>query len=156
MPALTVTRTIPAPRVAVFDLISDHAGYARFRGIRRAELLRHGKPPPNGVGAIRQVLIGPLRFDEEIIIFERPSRMDYLIFEVNAPFEHNGGTMRLSEESDGTRVEWTTEFQIPVRVLGRVQEWIWALALRRGFRRVLQDVERMLTGPNPGPQGPAS
>jgi uncharacterized protein YndB with AHSA1/START domain len=156
MPAVTVTRTIPAPRAAVFDLISDHAGYAQFRGIRRAKLLRQGKPPPNGVGAIRRVLVGPIRFDEEVTTYERPARMDYLIFEVNAPFEHNGGTMQLSEDGGGTRVEWTSEFMIPVPVVGRIQEWIWALLLRRGFRRVLEDVERMLTRPAPAPGAPSS
>jgi hypothetical protein len=59
MRTLTVIRSIPAPPERVFDLISDHAGYVRFRGIRRSELLREGRPPPNGVGAIRRVLIGP-------------------------------------------------------------------------------------------------
>jgi uncharacterized protein YndB with AHSA1/START domain len=33
MRTLTVTRTIAARPEAVFELISDHAGYKRFRGI---------------------------------------------------------------------------------------------------------------------------
>jgi hypothetical protein len=35
-------------------------------------------------------------------------------------------------------------FRVPTPLLGRVQERAWAYALARGFRRVLEDVERML------------
>jgi uncharacterized protein YndB with AHSA1/START domain len=145
MRSLTVTRTIAAPPEGVFDLLSDHAHYDRFRGIRGSELLREGEPAPNGVGALRRVLIGPLRFDEEITAFERPSRLDYLIVRLNAPLDHKGGTIRLREEDGATRAEWTTTFRVPTPLVGGVQERVWELALRRGFGRVLEDVERMLS-----------
>jgi uncharacterized protein YndB with AHSA1/START domain len=144
MRTVTVTRSIDAPPEGVFDLLADHARYGRFRGIRRAELLRDGEPPPNGVGALRRVIVGPLRFDEEVTAFERPLRLDYLIFEINAPFEHEGGTIRLTKENGGTRAEWSTTFGVPTPLVGGVQERLWALALRRGLGRVLEDVERML------------
>jgi uncharacterized protein YndB with AHSA1/START domain len=142
---VSVERRIAAPPDRVFDLIGDHAGYKRFRGIRGSELLREGTPAPNGVGAVRRVLVGPFRFDEEIKVFDRPSRMDYLIVRINVPFEHQGGTIQLSEDDGGTRAEWASTFRVPTPLVGGVQEWIWALALRRGFRRVLEDVDRMLT-----------
>jgi hypothetical protein len=145
MPTVEVTRTIEAPTEAVFDLLADHANYDSFRGIRRSELVRDGDPPPNGVGALRRILIGPLRFDEEVTAYERPSRLDYLIVRLNVPFEHEGGQIRLSHVGGATTVDWTSTFRIPIPVIGRVQERVWALALRRGFRRVLEDVERMLT-----------
>jgi hypothetical protein len=34
---------------------------------------------------------------------------------------------------------------VPIPVLGRAIEPAWSLALGRGFRRVLEDVERMLS-----------
>jgi uncharacterized protein YndB with AHSA1/START domain len=145
MPTVSAERRIDAPPESVFDLITDHAGYRRFRGIRGAELLSEGDPPPNGAGAMRRVLIGPFRFDEEITVYERPSRMDYLIVRINMPFEHSGGSMRLSEEDDATRVEWTSTFRVPTPLVGGLQERIWALALDRGFRRVLEDMDRILT-----------
>jgi Polyketide cyclase / dehydrase and lipid transport len=142
---VSVARGIQAQPEAVFDVISDHARYDRFRGIRGSKLLREGEPPPNGVKAVRRVLIGPLRFDEEITVFERPTRMDYLILRINAPFQHRGGSMRLREDRGRTIVEWTSSFTVPAP-LGGVQEQVWALALGRGFRRVLEDVERILAG----------
>jgi uncharacterized protein YndB with AHSA1/START domain len=144
MRSLTVTRTIPAPPEAVFDLLADHAGYGRFRGIGSAELLREGEPPPNGVGALRRVRSGLLRFEEEITAFERPALLGYLIIRVNAPLEHEGGEIHLHEQDGATRAEWSTAFRVPTRLLGGVQERVWALILRRGFRRVLEDVERLL------------
>lgn len=144
MRSLTVERTIAAPRERVFEVIADHGRYARFRDIRKAELLKEGDPAPNGAGAVRRVFVGPLRFDERITVYEPPSRMDYLILRVNVPFEHQGGTMRLLEEDGGTRVEWTTTFGVPTPVIGGVQELIWVRVLTRGFRRTLEDVERVL------------
>jgi uncharacterized protein YndB with AHSA1/START domain len=144
MKSVQVTRTIPAPADQVFDLLADHAHYDRFRGIRGSELLREGEPAPNGVGAMRRVLIGPLTFDEEVTGYERPSQLEYLIVRLNVPFEHEGGRIRLSEDGSATRVEWRSSFRVPVPILGAAIEVPWFIALRRGFRRVLEDVERMV------------
>jgi uncharacterized protein YndB with AHSA1/START domain len=147
MRTVQVTRSIPAPAEAVFDLLADHANYDRFRPIRRSELLRQGDPPPNGVGAMRKLLIGPLlRFEEEITAYERPWRLEYLIVRLNAPYEHDGGRIRLAEKGGWTRVDWTSVFSVPTPLVGGIQERAWAYALARGFKRVLEDVERMLAG----------
>ena len=143
MRTVRVVRGIEAQPEAVFDLISDHARYDRFRGVRSSELVREGEPPPNGVKAIRRVQIGPISFDEEVTAFDRPTRMDYLILRINAPFQHRGASMRLLEDRGRTIVEWTSSFTVPA-LLGAVQEGVWALALGRGFRMMLEDVERIL------------
>jgi hypothetical protein len=93
---------------------------------------------------MRLVLIGPLRFEEEITGFERPTKLDYLIVDINTPLEHRGGQIRLSQAGGATTVVWRSEFRVPVPVIGPVMEVVWLIALRRGFRRVLEDVERML------------
>jgi uncharacterized protein YndB with AHSA1/START domain len=145
MRTIRVTRRIAAARERVFDLLADHANYDRFRGIRRSELLRDGHPTPNGVGALRVVRSGPIRFEEEITTYDRPSQLDYLIVRINAPYEHEGGRIRLSYEDGGTFAEWTSVFSVPTPLVGGVQEGVWAYVLGRGFRRVLEDVERMTT-----------
>jgi uncharacterized protein YndB with AHSA1/START domain len=142
MRTIHVTRSIPGPAEAVFDRLTDHANYDRFRGIRRSELLSEGDPPPNGVGAKRLVLSGPLRFEEEITAYERPSKLDYLIVKINAPYEHDGGRIRLAERGGWTKVDWTSSFRVPGPLAG-IQERVWAHSLARGFRHVLEDVERM-------------
>jgi ribosome-associated toxin RatA of RatAB toxin-antitoxin module len=144
MRTVHVTRTIPARPGDIFDLLADHANYDRFRPIHGSELIRQGDPAPNGVGALRRIKVRPLVFDEEITAYERPSRLDYLIVKLNVPFDHHGGTIRLSPEGEGTHVDWQSSYTVPTSMVGGVQELIWQPVLSRGFRRVLEDVERML------------
>ena len=144
MRTVRVKRTIKAPRDRVFEMLSDHAGYERFRGIRGSILLRKGDPPPNGLGALRRILIGPLKFEEEITLYEQPTRLDYLIVQINVPFDHQGASIRLTETEGGTHAEWLSTFRVR-SLLAPIIERCWSFALGRGFRRVLKDVERTLS-----------
>jgi uncharacterized protein YndB with AHSA1/START domain len=143
MRRIHVTRTIPSAPEPIFDLLTDHANYDRFRGINGSELVREGDPAPNGVGALRRIRVTPFRFDEEVTAYERPSRLDYLIVDLNVPFEHHGGSVRLSPEGSATRVDWQSSYTVPTPLVGGIQERIWHPVLTRGFRRVLEDAERM-------------
>jgi uncharacterized protein YndB with AHSA1/START domain len=151
MRSIHVTRIIPAPAEEVFDLLADHCHYDRFRGITHAELLSEGEPPPNGAGAIRLVVSGPIRFEEEITGYDRPTKLDYLIVRTNSALEHKGGHISLAPDGSATEVDWRSEFRVPVRVIGPAMELVWSILLTRGFRHVLEDVERMLrSGDRPG------
>jgi uncharacterized protein YndB with AHSA1/START domain len=144
MRTVSVETTFPAPIETVFDLITDHANYSQFRVIQHSELLRPGKLEPNGVGALRRVYSRPLRFEEEITAFERPTRMDYLIRRVNAPLRHQGGSMLLERSSDGTRVTWTSTFEFTTPGIGGLLTSAIVPVVSFGFRSILRDVERLL------------
>ena len=65
--------------------IRDHRRPRALRPLRRDPPLgagRAGDPAPNGLGAVRWIWLGPLRFEEEITAFEPPRRLDYLIRDV--------------------------------------------------------------------------
>ena len=145
METIHVTRTIPAPPEAVFDRLADHANYERFRGIHGSRLLREGEPPPDGLGALREIKVRSLTFHEEITAYERPTRFDYLIVKLNVPFEHHGGSIQLTPDGEETHVDWRSSYTVPTPLIGRLQEVVWKKLLVRGFGRVLQDVERMTT-----------
>jgi uncharacterized protein YndB with AHSA1/START domain len=137
--SIQVERHLAAPPEAVFEVLADHAHYDRFDGIRRSELARAGSPEPNGVGAVRWVWIGPLRFAEEITAFEPPARIDYLITGVKGlPFSHEGGSIRLEPDGTGTHAVWTSSFEIPIPLLGRPFDRIFSTQLERGFARTLE------------------
>ena len=63
---------------------------------------------------------------------------------LNVPFEHHGGSITLTPEGGATHVDWRSSFTVPTPVVGGLQELVWQSLLTRGFRRVLEDVERML------------
>ena len=138
-----VERTLNAPIEDVFELLSDHRGYIRFRGFTLAELVREGESEPNGVGALRRLHTGGLKFDEESTAFERPTRMDYLIREINAPLVHEGASIVLSPTGGGTRVRWTSDSTVRIPLIGGLAAAAASVAIRRGFGRVLDDVERL-------------
>jgi hypothetical protein len=143
MRTIKVEQTIAAPIERVFEVLTDHANYDRFGGIGRSELLRVGDSDPNGVGALRKIDVGPLHFEEEITAYERPTRLDYLIVKLNMPFEHEGGSIRLDRHDGSTHALWTSAYRIPIPVIGGPVALGMALALHRGFTRVLRDTERM-------------
>jgi hypothetical protein len=143
MATIDLDKALTAPIDDVFELLSDHAGYTRFRGFKTAELVREGTGDPNGVGALRALAVWPLRFEEEITAFERPTRMDYLIRKVNIPLRHEGGTIELSPSGAGTRVRWRSTFTVGVPIVGGALAALLAVMIRRGFVRLLEDIDRL-------------
>lgn len=136
--SIRVTRRLDAPPERVFELLADHGHYDRFPGISRSELIQPGDPAPNGVGALRRIWVGPLRFEEEITAFEPPVRLDYLILGIRGvPFRHGGGSIRLSSDDGGTDAIWTSSFEIPVPLFGSALDWVFSRQIERGFGRVL-------------------
>jgi uncharacterized protein YndB with AHSA1/START domain len=138
-----VERTLQAPVDRVFDLLTDHAGYSRFDSIQGSVLLRAGKSERNGVGALRWIYSRPFWFEEEVLAFERPRRMDYVIRRTNGPIRHEGGSIALEENGSGTQVVWTSTLEVTTPVLGRVVDSAAGAALGRGFDSVLDDVQRL-------------
>ena len=147
MARIDLDKTLATPIDDVFERLSDHAGYTRFRGFKTAELLREGTADRNGVGALRRLVASGLRFEEEITAFERPTRMDYVIRKVNIPLEHEGGSIRLEPAGEGTRVRWISTFTVPVPAVGVPLAALGAVAIKRGFTRLLDDIERLTVQP---------
>ena len=137
--SINIDRHLRAEPAELFDVLSDHARYDRFDGVRRAEVVRTGTPDPNGVGAVRHVFIGPLRFEEEITAYEPGRRFDYVIRKVRGlPFRHEGGSVRLEPDGAGTRATWTSSFEIPIPLVGGLVDRIFATRLERGFNDMLE------------------
>ena len=109
---------IDAPIETVFDAVSDHP---RFLSNARTHttIARAGEPDRNGRGCLREVRAKPLlRFVEEITAWERPSSFEYLVRECTLPLRHHGGRLTFTREDEGTVIDWTTRFEIPVPILG--------------------------------------
>lgn len=142
--SVRVEKTLRTPIEVVFEYLSDHARYDRFRIMTRSALLREGESERNGVGALRGLSSGPVRFEEEITRFERPTRMDYVIREVNMPVRHEGGSITLTSDARGaTDVLWVSSWSTNVGpVSGPVGAFL-AAWIKRGFIWLLNDIDRL-------------
>ena len=139
MRSIRVERRLDARPEAVFEVIADHGRYDRFAQIRRSELVQWGDPAPNGVGAVRWIWVGPLRFEEEITAFEPARRLDFVIREVRAfPLRHEGTSITFAPAGAGTHVVWASSFEVPVPLIGSALERIISAWLARGFGSVLE------------------
>jgi len=144
MKTITVTRTIKAPIERVFELISDHANYKTFPGIKDSKLVREGKTERNGLGALREINAGGAWFQEEITAFERPRRLDYLIVKSRPPLEHEGGSVRLTPHPEGCEVTWTTTVGVAIPLLGALLDRLMLPQLERGLAGTLKHIEKRL------------
>ncbi|MEX0603935.1 MAG: SRPBCC family protein [Marinobacter sp.] len=146
MQTIVVKRTIAAPIDQVFELLSDHAGYSAFAGIKDARLLKAGLDDPNGNGAVRRIDLGAVWFEEEISNFQRPTTMDYKILRSRPPMQHQSGQIRLQQIPEGTAVTWTSVFRVSIPVIGLVLSPLAAHAGEKAFGSILKTIDRKLTG----------
>ena len=140
MPVVKVEEIIDVPRSAFFDVISDHARYDRFPGIRGAELLQPGHEEKNGVGAVRRIrLSGPMVLDEEIVAYEAPTGFSYRIIRVRPlPVRHEIGIIELTELSpERTKVLWTSTFEVPLPIVGGLIGKQVVRQFTQGFRAII-------------------
>jgi hypothetical protein len=108
MPSFTLTSRVNAPIDVVFDVLTDHRGYARISPLRKSLLEREGDPAPNGVGAIRALYaVGPpLR--EEVTEYVAPTRFAYRLLS-GAPVRDHTGHVELSADGTSTLVTYRVE-----------------------------------------------
>lgn len=144
MRTIVVKRTIKAPIEKVFDMISDHANYKDFPGVKDSELVKKGKPHKNGVGAVREIDTGAVWFQEQITAYERPTRLDYQIVKSRPPIEHKGGSVKLEATADGTAVNWTTTLRIKIPLIGGLLTRVAAPRLEKAIGGMLKSVEKRL------------
>lgn len=139
MRTVHVEEVVGLPIDRVWALLSEHADYDRLPGISDAELLTPGDPPPNGLGAVRRIRLGEVVFDEEIVGFDPPRRMDYRII-ASRPVrvDQELGRICLEPAEESTRVTWTSTFSVRVPLIGWFVTRRAARQFERGFRNVLR------------------
>jgi uncharacterized protein YndB with AHSA1/START domain len=117
MSSFTYERQVAAPPEVVFDVLTDHRGYAKITPLRRAELEREGEPAPNGVGAIRVLTaVGPpLR--EEVLAYEPGTRFSYKLLS-GLPLRDHIGTVELTPAGGGTKVVYAVRTTPTVPLAG--------------------------------------
>ncbi len=147
MASFTLEREVAASPEVVFDVLTDHRGYAEITPMRKVELEREGEPAPNGVGAIRVLRsVGPpLR--EEVIGFERPGRFSYRLLS-GAPVRDHVGTVSLEPAGAGTKVTYAVRTTPTVPVAGAAVVAVTKLAIKQLLNGIVAESERRAAAGN--------
>lgn len=135
MANFTLRASIAAPVEVVFDVLTDHRGYADITALRSSTLEREGDPAPNGVGAIRVLrLVGP-PIREEVTAFDRPRRFGYKMLS-GAPVRTHTATVELAPEDGRTALTWHVNSvpSIPI------PDAVWGATVRPVINHLLQGV----------------
>ena len=141
MASFTFTREIGAPPETVFEVLTDHRGYAELTPLRKSELEREGEPAPNGVGAIRKLTVvgPPLR--EEVIAYEPVERFSYKLLS-GLPVRDHVGTVELTPNGGGTKMVYAVRTQPTVPVVGAVVVAVVKQAVKGLVDGVAEESER--------------
>jgi hypothetical protein len=131
-----VTRESDGPLDAVWDLLARAESWAEWSFVRSAELEREGDPAPYGVGAIKRLGGGGRSSREEIVAFEPPTHLGYVILS-GLPVRDYRSDVTLSELAGGrTRIHGRSRFETSHAATG----WFWqafvALTLRTFARQL--------------------
>lgn len=139
---------INAPIERVFDAVTDHEQFLTEPGASSCRVTRPGQPEKNGLGCLREIRAGAFRFVEEITVFERPTRMDYLIRESSGPVHHEVSRFDFAPLGSGTKVTWTGRFEIPVFLVGPLLTRFSRAVLARSIHRLLVQARARLEPSN--------
>jgi Polyketide cyclase / dehydrase and lipid transport len=126
----------------LFAVVADAPGWPRWAGpfVRQASWIRHGDPPPGGVGAVRRLGAWPFFSREEIVDFDPPRRLGYEV--VGLPVRKYRAEVEFAPNPSGTSIIWHGSFEAVVPGSGPLLR-IGLQAVARGFaRRLAAVVER--------------
>lgn len=139
---IDVFRHVPAPIDTVWEIISNHRGYASWTPMTTARLEVEGSPQPDGVGAVRFLGVGPVGARERVLEFDPPDHLAYTIVS-GPPARGYRADMWLQSTSDGgTDLRWLGSFASAPRGLGGPTRAMLAVALRDLADRVVREGAR--------------
>jgi hypothetical protein len=98
-----------APPDEVWRWLADASSWNVWTWLARSELEREGVPAPDGVGAIRRFSIGPGLSREEVVGFDPPWHLAYILLS-GLPVQDYRADVQLSPDGTGTLIAWRARF----------------------------------------------
>ena len=107
-----VEATSAAAPEAVFAVLADGSRWKDWAGplVRRSMWEREGSPAPGGVGAIRKLGAPPVFGREEIVEYDPPRRLSYVMLS-GQPVRDYRADVDLEPAGDGTHITWRSSFK---------------------------------------------
>lgn len=99
-----------APVEEVWAVLADARRWREWTPLRTTELEREGSPPPDGVGALRRFGVGPIATREEVVEFDPPHRLVYVLVS-GLPIDGYRAEVTLTEWNGGAEIAWRARFE---------------------------------------------
>lgn len=130
-------RSLASPE-EVFAVLADVPRWQEWAGpvVPRSSYERQGVDAPGGVGAIRRLGSGPLSSREEIVEYDPPRRLAYVLLNGQRRHGYRAEVELHPLPTGGTRIVWSGSFRPPVPGSGGL--------LLLGFRTLVGGFARRL------------
>jgi len=123
---------------AVFAVLADVPRWQEWAGpvVPRSSYEREGVAEPGGLGAIRRLGVGPLSSREEIVAYEPPRHLGYVLLNGRKRHDYRADVELESLPDGGTRIVWIGSFRPPIPGTGPL--------MLRGFQGLVAGFARRL------------
>lgn len=133
MQRISIDKRFPFSVDKLFAHLSEHENLAHLFKPARVSRLRNGDHDRNGVGSVRKLRVGPgPSFEETVTAFEENRLIEYRITR-GSPLRNHFGRMLFSADGDGSRLQYTIEFEGKVPGLAAIIRPVLESAIRRGL-----------------------
>jgi len=132
-----------APAAAIWPLVGDASRWKEWAWMTRTYLLREGEPPPDGVGALRRFALGPGGSQEEVVAWEPPRHLAYVVVR-GLPVRNYRADVLLEDDSTGTVVTWRCSVEPLVPGTGAALRLVLRRIVRGFAVRVCRYADRVL------------
>ena len=144
---VVVTRHVDAPIEVVWSLVAEATRWKEWGAFTVAELEREGEPAPDGVGAIRRFGFPMYASREEVVAFEPPTHLGYVMLR-GLPIPGYRSDVTLNATGGGTELRWASSFD------ARPWDgWLWSAVLNQLLHDFTRRVARASTSGSRGPRG---
>jgi len=128
----------------VWPLIGEAARWKEWSWMTHTSLLRPGRSEPDGVGAQRRFALGPAGSKEEVVEWDPPHHLGYVVVS-GLPVRHYRADVELGSEGGGTVVTWRGSFDEIVPGTGRALRFVLKRVTAGFAARVSRYAERAVS-----------
>ncbi|EIT70014.1 MULTISPECIES: SRPBCC family protein [Hydrocarboniphaga] len=131
------------PRERVFAYFVQHDNFGRLWWPAQCRWIKAApNGDANGVGSVREIRVGLVRFEETTTEITPDSTIEYRVTR-GGPFKNHVGRMRFSEVPGGTQLDYDIAFDCRWPLFGNFVSGVMHAAWLRGVNRA---VDRLMSG----------
>jgi hypothetical protein len=131
---LHVNRTSAASPQQLWPYLADAAHWKDWTPFSESELLEHGQPEPDGVGALRRFRTGRNVSIERVVAFEPARHLGYTLVSGLPLRDYRADVTLTPNTAGGTTITWESRFRPKIWGTG----WLYGAVLRTFIRHLVK------------------